>query len=124
LNPSVYGQSLNFTATLTASSPGAGTPTGAITFCTGSTMIGTGALSGGKTTLKTSALPTGSDAITVVYGGDGNFTTSTSAAWTQTVNKDDTTNKVTSSANPSVYGQSVTFTATATASSRPWGQIR
>jgi hypothetical protein len=116
-NPSVYGQAVTFTATVTANAPGAGTPTGTVTFCEGSTSLGTGTLSGGKTTLKTTLLPTGSDAITVVYGGDGNFTTSTSAALTQTVNQDATTTKLTSSANPLVYGQSVVFTATVTASS-------
>ena len=117
LSPSVYGQSVTFTATLSANAPGAGTPTGTLTFYSGSTVIGTGTLSGGKTTLKTSSLPTGSDAITVVYEGDGNFMTSTSAALTQTVNQDTTTTKLTSSANPSVDGQSVVFTAMVTASS-------
>ena len=77
LNPSVYGQSVTFTATVSATSPGAGTPTGPITFYEGSTAIGTATLSAGKTTLKTSSLPTGSDAITVFYGGDTNFTVRT-----------------------------------------------
>ncbi len=115
-NPSVYGQSVTFTATVSANSPGAGTPTGTVTFYDGSTAIGTGTLSGGKTTLKTNSLPTGSDVITVVYSGDANFTTTTSASLTQTVGQDATTTKLTSSASPSVYGQSVIFTATVIAS--------
>src|SRR5207249_9062355 len=41
-----------------------------------------------------------------------NFNTSTSAALIQTVDKADTTTTLVSSANPSVSGQSVTFTAT------------
>ena len=48
----------------------------------------------------------------MVYGGDTNFLTSTSAVLNQTVNQSATTNSVTSSANPSKSGQSVTFTAT------------
>ena len=47
-----------------------------------------------------------------VYGGDSNFITSTSTALTQTVNQDATKTTVTSSANPSVSGQPIIFTAT------------
>src|SRR5208282_3639322 len=67
------------------------------------------------TTFSTSALAVGSHSITVVYSGDTDFTTSTSAAVTQVVNEDATTSVVASSANPSVFGQLVTFTATVTA---------
>src|SRR3989442_5999603 len=42
---------------------------------------------------------------------DSNFNPSTSSAVTQSVLKADTTTSVSSSANPSVSGQSVTFTA-------------
>ena len=111
-DPSTYGQSVTFSATVSANPPGSGTPTGTVTFYDGSTPIGTGTLSSGKATFKTSTLPAGSQAITAVYGGDINFTGSTSAALTQVVNQDATTTKLTSSANPSSYGQSVTFTAT------------
>jgi autotransporter-associated beta strand protein len=115
-NPSVFGQSVTFTATITANAPGAGTPTGTVTFLDGSTTLGIGTLNGsGQTTFTTSALALGSHSITVVYGGDTNFTTSTSSTLTQVVNQDSTTSAVASSANPSVFGQSVTFTATITA---------
>ncbi|MGD0464871.1 MAG: Ig-like domain repeat protein, partial [Tepidisphaeraceae bacterium] len=114
-NPSVFGQSVTFTATVAATAPGAGTPTGTVTFEDGSTTLGTGTLDGsGQTTLSTSALSVGSHSIAVVYGGDTNFTTSTSSPLTQTVDQDGTSSSVSSSANPSVFGQSVTFTATAT----------
>jgi hypothetical protein len=116
LNPSTYGQAVTFTATVTASSPGGGVPSGMVTFYDGQTSIGAGTLSKGKATLKTSSLPAGVDSITAVYGGDTNFVTSTITAPTQTVNQDATTTRLTSSANPSAYGQSVTFTATVTAS--------
>jgi hypothetical protein len=115
LNPSVFGQSVTFTATVSAAAPGAGTPTGTVTFKDGGTTLGTASLSGGKATLATSALAVGSHSITVSYAGDGNFTASASGALTQAVNKAGTTSTVVSSLNPSVFGQSVTFTATVSA---------
>jgi hypothetical protein len=115
-NPSVYGQSVTFTATVSASAPGAGTPTGTVTFMDGAATLGTATLSGGSATFSTSALSAAGHSITVSYGGDGNFTASTSATLTQTVNQAATTASVASSANPSVFGQSVTFTATVNAS--------
>ncbi len=125
-NPSVYGQSVTFKATLTASAPGSGMPTGTVTFMDGSINLGTGTLSSGKTTVTSNALPAGADTITVMYSGDGNYA-STSAVLSQTVNADATKSVVASSANPSVSGQSVTFTATVNAkapgSGTPTGSV-
>ena len=45
-NPSVSGQSVIFTATVTAKSAGAGTPTGTVTFNDGAGPLGTGTLNG------------------------------------------------------------------------------
>jgi len=114
-NPSVFGQSVTFTATVSAAAPGSGTPTGSVTFYNGATTLGTASLKSGTVSFTAKALPTGSDAITAAYNGNGNFTPSTSAALSQNVNQDATTTSVTSSTNPSVFGQSVTFTATLTA---------
>ena len=58
-----------------------------MTFKDGATTLGTGTLSGGVATFATSALAIGSHTITAVYGGDTNFTTSTSSSLTQTVNQ-------------------------------------
>ena len=116
-NPSVYGQSVTFSAIVTALAPGGGTPSGSVTFLDGASTLGTATLSGGKATLKTSSLAVNTHAITVQYGGDANFTTSTSAVLYQVVNQAATTTALKSSKNPTVYGQSVTFTATVTASS-------
>src|SRR5437016_14236730 len=110
-NPSVFSQSVTFTATVTGSTKVA-TLTGTVTFLDGTTTLGTGTVSGGIATFATSTLAVGSHSITASYGGDTNFTGSTSAVLTQTVNKASTTTTVASSANPSVFGQSVTFTAT------------
>jgi hypothetical protein len=117
-NPSVYGQAVAFTATVTAVPPGSGTPTGTVTFKDGTTSLGTATLDAtGNATISTSALSVGSHSITAVYGGDGNFNTGTSTAVTQTVNKANTTSAVTSSLNPAPFGQSVTFTVTVSAAS-------
>lgn len=113
-NPSLVGQSVTFTATVSVVSPGSGTPTGSITFKDGATTLGTGMLSGYTATFTISSLALGSHSVTAIYGGDTNFDTSTSAILTQVVNKANTVTTVSSSANPSVVGQSVTFTATVT----------
>jgi hypothetical protein len=83
---STVGQPVTFTATVGANSPGAGTPTGTVTFADGSTTLGTGTLnSSGTAAITTSALVVGSHTITAAYSGDGNFTGSTSTALTQQV---------------------------------------
>lgn len=106
-NPSTYGSSVTFTATVTPSAA-----TGTVTFKDGSTTLGTGTLSGGKVTFSTSTLAAGSHSVTAAYGGNTNYNSSTSSALTQTVNKANTSVTLASSANPSNYGSSVTFTAT------------
>ena len=88
VNPSVYGQTVTFTATVSVTSPGSGSPTGTVTFRNGSTVLGSVALIGSSATYSTSTLSAGSYTITAVYGSDANFNAiATSAAFTQTVNK-------------------------------------
>ena len=113
--PTVTGESVTFTANVSATAPGAGTPSGTVTFMDGATTLGTGTLTGGQATLTTTALPAGSYNVTAVYGGDTNFVTSTSAATTQTVDQAGTTAVVSSSNAAAVVGESVTFTATVAA---------
>ena len=108
-NPSTYSSSVKFTATVTPT-----TATGTVTFTNGSTTLGTGTISAGKATFSISTLAVGSNSITASYGGDTNDNSSTSATLTQTVNKTNTTVTLASSANPSAYGASVTFTASVT----------
>src|SRR5207253_2294510 len=112
LNPSIVTQTVTFTATVSAVAPGAGTPTGTVTFQDSATTLGTAALAAGSASLSTAALAAGVHPITVSYGGDANFTASASATLSQTVNQDGTTTTVVSSVNPSQFGQNVTFTAT------------
>ena len=109
-NPSVFGQSVTLTATVQPSS-GTGTPTGSVTFYDGSTPLGSAPLSDEKATLRSTAIPVGPQAITAVYIGNATDAPSTSLVLTQTVEQAATTSSVTSSVNPSVFGQAVTFTA-------------
>jgi hypothetical protein len=77
----VAGQPLTFTAAVTPTSPGKGTPTGTVTFKDGSTVLGIVALDAtGHASLTTSVLAAGSHSLTAVYGGDGNDSGSTSPA--------------------------------------------
>ncbi|HWE02045.1 MAG TPA: Ig-like domain repeat protein [Tepidisphaeraceae bacterium] len=127
-NPSVAGQSVTLTATVSPVAPGSGTPTGNVKFMDGSTTLATVALVSGKATYTTSMHSVGSHAITAAYLDDANFAASASAALTQVVNRDATTTAVTSSATPSVAGQSVTLTATvspvAPGSGTPTGNVK
>jgi hypothetical protein len=122
LSPSNYGVSVTFTATVTG--PNA-IPTGTITFLDGATTIGTGILDAtGKATMSISSLVVGNHSITVQYGGDSNFNAVTSSSITQTVNAVAAIVTVTSSINPSTFGQSVVFTATVTgAGATPTGTV-
>jgi hypothetical protein len=112
-NPSVYGQAVTITATVTSIS-GAPPDGETITFMKGTTVLGTGLLSGGSASFTISALPVGTNYITAVYGGDSNLIGSKSKGVNQVVSKATTTTILTSSLNPSNFGQSVTFTATVT----------
>lgn len=92
LNPSPYGQSVTFTATVAAVSPGAGAPTGTVDFKDGAATLASGvAVSGGQASFSTSALNAATHSITAVYSGDGNFNASgtggsTATALSQVVN--------------------------------------
>ena len=84
-NPGIFGTVLTFTASITASSPGSGTPTGTVTFYDGTSPLATQPMAGGLATFTTSALAVGTHSITAIYSGDGNFTTSVSPAVAQVV---------------------------------------
>jgi hypothetical protein len=119
-DPSVFGQLVVLTATVAASGTGAGIPTGSVTFADGVATIGTGALDKtGKATFTVSSLSVGTHNISANYGGDGNFNSSTAsgaAGVNQVVSQSNTVTAISSSADPNVFGQSITLTASVTAS--------
>ena len=113
-NPSTYGESVTFTASVVAQY--GGTVSGNVAFYNGSTKLGEETLSGGVTTYATTKLPGGSDSITAVYKGSTSFATSTSPVLIQKVNGGSgggtvTKTTLSSSQNPSIYGEPVTFRA-------------
>jgi large repetitive protein len=119
---SAYGSAVTFTATVAVS--GGITVSGSVSFYNGATYIGSGTLSGsGVATYTTANLPVGSDSITASYT-DSNNVSSTSSVLTQVVEQN-TATTVTSSANPSVHGTPVTFTAVvvATGTVAPTGTV-
>lgn len=119
-DPSVYAQSLTFTATISGAY-GTGV-SGTVTWSSNTGCVAS-ALSGnpGTATCTTSSLPVGdSDTVTAKYGGDGSHSGS-SGSVNQTVRSSGTqaasTTAVVSSQNPSNFGQAVSFTANVTPAS-------
>jgi hypothetical protein len=111
-NPSVFGQAAVFIAFVVSTGNAGGTPTGAVTLTEGSTTLAANvSLSNGHAAFSTTSLAVGSHTISAVYAGDGNFKASSSST-TQMVNRDATLIALSASANPSAFGQVVTFTAT------------
>jgi hypothetical protein len=113
VNPSTYGRSATFTATVPAGA------TGTVTFMNGATVLGSGSVTSGTATLTTSALNASSYSITAVYSGDGNFISAASTALPFVVSPlpaDQLTVTLTSSLNPSTYGDQVDYTSTVSAS--------
>jgi hypothetical protein len=116
-NPSLVGDSLTFTANVAPNSA-----TGSVVFFDGSVAIsGEVPLSGGAASFSAALLSLGTHSITAQYGGDATFNGATSAALSQTVNNPKV-NSVTSlvlsaGTNPSVFGNSLTFTANVTPTS-------
>src|SRR5260370_15975856 len=90
-------------------------PTGTVRLKNGTTAVGSAAVNAsGVATLTKTNLPAGALSIAAAYNGDSETAKSTSALLLQTVNHASTTTAVKSSLNPSLLGQSVTFTATVT----------
>ncbi|MGB6746019.1 MAG: Ig-like domain-containing protein, partial [Terracidiphilus sp.] len=115
-NPSTYHQNVIFTATVSIPAGGI-TPSGTVAF---TDSVTTAAIPGcSAQTLNsnnvaqcsTTVLANGVHTITASYGGDSNFNVS-SGNVSQTVNSATTSVNISSSLNPSVFGNSVTFLAT------------
>jgi hypothetical protein len=131
LNPSVSGQSVTITATVTAAS-GNTTPTGTVQFKVDGSAAGSAVtLNGGIATYTSSTMAVGTHSITAVFTPASNaaFNASTAAALSQVVNAPPvaTTTTLGSSLNPSAVGQSVTITATvspASGSVTPAGTVQ
>jgi subtilase family serine protease len=126
--PSIAGQTVTLTATLSAVAPATGTPNGTVTFRDGSTVLGSARLNAaGVAVFQTSALSAGSHSLNAIWYGNSNYSGSTSPSISQTVvSAPQTPSSTTLSGSlaSSVYGQSVTFTAQVTgAGGTPTGVV-
>jgi hypothetical protein len=111
----VVGQSLTLAATVAPSAPGAGTPTGAVSFLDDDAPISgcqSVTLSSDMAACATAVDTAATHTLSAVYGGDANFTTSTSSGLPLNVAADATTTSLSSSADPSLAGEPVTYVAT------------
>jgi hypothetical protein len=134
-NPSSYGQSVTFTATISGeygqirsrrgqakSQAISGTVQWSANTGCGTTPVTTG--NPGVATCTTSSLPVGTDTITGTYSGDSNHGGSTGTlSGGEVVNQVVSSTAVLSSLDPSTYGQAVSFTANVTGSS-PTGTVQ
>jgi len=117
-SPSIVGQPVTFTATVTSKS--VAIPNGGlVTFSDGSTVLGSVALSGGNASYTTSSLSAKTHDIKAAYAG-ATWIAPSSRGLTQVVEAFRTTTTLTSSPNPSTAGQAVVLTATVT-SAAPGG---
>ncbi len=80
-NPSKFGASVTFTATITGNKP-----TGTVMFNEGKTVLGTATINKGKADFTTRSLSNGDHSISAFYGGDAKNSGS-SASITQTVRR-------------------------------------
>jgi uncharacterized cupin superfamily protein len=114
-DPSVVGQPVTVSYSVTVQAPGSGTPTGNVTVSDG-TVSCTAIVSAGSCMLTFTTA--GPKTLTATYAGDASFNSSPSAGTPHTVNKADTTTGITSeSPNPSVVGQAVTVAYSVTVNS-------
>jgi hypothetical protein len=121
LNPSMFGQSVTFTAALSSSS---GTPTGSVQFLDGTTGLSTQPVSGsGTSTYTTSTLSAGSHTITANFRPTGTFAPG-SASLTQVVTGYATTTTLTCQPASITVGLTALLTASVTSQNgTPTGAI-
>ena len=108
----VSGQHVELAAQVHVSDPGAGTPTGQVTFTDGDTTVGVVTLAADATATLTIDATTGSHVLVAEYSGNAAFHGSTSAPLTLTGTKATTTTTLSGQPNPADPDQPVTLTAT------------
>jgi hypothetical protein len=116
-NPSVYCQTVTLHSQVGVVPPGAGAPTGAVTYTDGNAVIGSGNLNANATSaITTQFFSVGTHPLTASYSGDPDFLASISPTVNQVVNRAPTITTVQSApAATNLFGHSSTFTATVTA---------
>ena len=133
-SPSAEDQPVTIAATVAAVAPGSGAPTGTVVFTSDGDVIGAAPLSAGgggsHASLVISTLAPGSHTLAASYAGDDDYAASDSSPVSHTVIEGaaivGTSTSVTSSENPSTYGELITFTATVEAAddTTPTGSVQ
>lgn len=112
-NPSAWGQSVLFTATVAPAPPAAGRPGGSVTFRDGEVVLGTAAVNGaGEASLLLDGLKPGTHAVTASYEGDASFAASASSALNQAIAKVASVTSLLVSPTSPFLGPIVTLAAT------------
>ena len=120
-SPAGYGDTVTFTATVAAPT---GTPTGTVTFQSdGTTIAGCDLqpMTTGVATCETDDLDAGSHTITADYSGSDSYESSSATPLDQVIAQAATTTELSVDTNPSVFGDSVTFTAAVMG--LPYGEV-
>ncbi len=118
-NPSTSGQTVGLTVVVTPppGSPPSPIPSGTVTlYLAGSPVEQSSLDSNGSVTFDVSFdVGAGNNPFTATYFGDTNYPQNNSGTYIQSVDKAATSTVLTSSANPSAFGQPIRITATVTA---------
>jgi hypothetical protein len=108
---SVSGQVITLSSTVATKSPGTGTPTGTVTFKSGTVTLGTVTLSSkGIASLSTGAISVGTASIVATYNGSTDQSSSSSSAVSHTVTQAVTKTTISESISSDMLGQPVTVT--------------
>jgi len=125
----IFGQPATLTATVAPVAPGAGRPTGSVTFLDGANALGTVALGGGTAAYSLSSVGAGTHSFNASYSGDVNFAGSSAPTYPVTIGKatasvtlgnlsatfDGTPKSVTATTNPAGIPVSITYNGSVTA---------
>jgi hypothetical protein len=109
-NPVQSFSTTTLTANVSSTTGSISSATGTVTFSTRGTMLGTATLANGAASLQITAGAAGSYPVIATYSGDAAFATSASPSQTLTVVPIAVTVTLTSSENPSLIDDLVTFT--------------
>ena len=117
VNPSVFGQAVVITTSVSPPTGDLRVPTGTVQLRDGGTLLDSKTLVNGQISFTLSNLSVAAHPLTATYLGDTEFEGSTSSILGQNVTRSETGSALASSANPSAFGQAVNFTATVVAAS-------
>lgn len=118
--PSIHGQPVTFTATVSSAAPGV--PTGTVTFSERAAILATVPLVDGAATLEVAGLVVGAHAIVATYSSDDAFRASASAPLTHVVTEPALASFIVSPAS-GVGGRKAKGTVTLTRAAPPGGAV-